>query len=58
MDIAAPRAEQTVALLSQLKRMHRRIVCNNEPEGNLMLDAFAAAGVWNSARRFEMVMDL
>ena len=58
MDIAAPRAEQAVALLSHLKRMHRRIVCNNEPDGSPMLDAFAAAGFRNSARRFEMVMDL
>ena len=58
MDIAALRVEQADALLSHLKRMHRRIVCNNEPDGSLMLDAFAAAGFRNSAQRFEMMMEL
>jgi ribosomal protein S18 acetylase RimI-like enzyme len=58
MDIAAPRVAQAVALLSQLKHSHQRIVCNNEPDGSPMLDAFAKAGFRNSAHRFEMVMEL
>jgi ribosomal protein S18 acetylase RimI-like enzyme len=49
MDIAAPRVEQAEALLSHLKRMHRRIVCNNEPDVSPMLDAFAA-GVFGTTR--------
>ena len=58
IDIAAARVEQGVALLAHLQRTQRHIVCNNEPDGSPMLDAFAAAGFRKHASRFDMRMDL